>query len=519
MTKKKTGSRDFRRFLAIAAAAVCVSAGGVQAQEWTILGAKAMGMGGAGVASVRGAHALYWNPAMLARGPSGGKKSGDPAKQQVEAIADVATGPGFNIGGGLSVVMAATSDTVEAFDTLADDLGNLDLSSIRSQLDAGTPLSQSDLQLALRIVAEDIPAVSDDGNGIILEAIGGPSAQVGRFGFGYFLSAHGGLQTVIDLTGLAFGDEGIAGFLGAGQDRSGLLSGSGQSLADQLTAGGNVTQNQAEELVFQAEQGGVNSSNPSSQNLLQSIVDQTAANQGGDIANSFTDNDSGVVFRGIFVQEVSAGYGHPFGDWLAVGVAAKIMYASTYSDAFLLNDLPEGEDLLEVFKERENEEGSLNLGFDAGVLFTPFHWLAAGVTGHNLNAPSFERESGGSFTLSPQARAGVEVRPLPFLSFAADIDLYKYENEFLPGYKSQILGGGAQVELGPVALRVGASKNLADEEESVVIHAGVGIRMGYFSLDAAALVTPNLEGISTETGAEAPQRAGASLTLGFNIPF
>ncbi len=479
-----------------------------------------MGMGGAGVASVRGAHALYWNPATLARGPAGRRKPpGDPEKQQAEAVAGVATGPGFNIGGGLSFVAAATSDTVEAVDTLADDLGNLDLASIRSQLDAGTPLSQSDLQLALKIVAEDLPALSEEGNGIILEAIGGPAAQVGRFGFGFFLSAHGGLETVIDLTGLAFGDEGIAGFLGAGQDRSGQLSASGQSFADQLASGGNITQNQAEELVFQAEQGGVNSSNPSSQNMLQNIVNQTAANQGGDIANSFTDNESGVIFRGIFVQEVSAGYGHPFGEWLALGVAAKLMYASTYSDAFFLTDLPEGEDLLEAFKERENEEGSLNFGFDAGILFTPFHWLAAGVTGHNLNAPSFEREGGGSFQLEPQARAGVEVRPLPFLSFAADIDLYKYENEFLPGYKSQILGGGAQVELGPVALRAGASKNLADEEESVVIHAGLGVRMGYFSLDAAAMLTPHFEGISAESGAEVPQRAGASLTLGFNIPF
>jgi hypothetical protein len=250
------------------------------------------------------------------------------------------------------------------------------------------------------------------------------------------------------------------------------------------------------------------------------MVDQTAANQGGSDENSITNNQSGARIRGLFLQELAVGYGHPLGDWLALGAAAKVLHAFTYSRAFTLSDPIDSKDFRDDLVELEDEEGSFNFGLDVGALFTPLDWLALGVTGKNLNRPSFDAPaSDDKFHLDPNARAGVAFFPLNWLSFAADLDLFHNHSEVLPGYRSQMLGGGAQVELGVVVLRAGLSKNLLDPHEAVLLHGGIGLRIGIFSLEASAMATPKLQVVNAGGDAEVPQRAGAALSLGLAMDF
>jgi len=458
-------------------------------------------MGGAGVASTRGSAAIYWNPAALAFQKDDGR-------------------PPFNIGGGFSVVLGAIGSTMSDLDRLAKDVQALDVAAIEAKFNSGTQLTEAELRQAVQIITLDLPALVGPGDGLILDAMAGPSAQWERFGFGVFATIHGGITANFDFSFLAFGNQGITSAIGAGNDRSGQISTDGQSLADQLASTGNVTQNQAEELVFQAEQSGAWSVDPATQDALNRLVNTTAANVGGSAANFFTNNQTGGAVHGIFIQELATGYGHPIiPDFLAVGATFKVMNAITFSSIYSMSQSPESSELASDIYELRNTEDTANVGVDAGALLTPFRWLALGVTGKNLNRPSFDREGGGHTYLDPTARAGVAFYPLPFLSLAADMDLYHYQSDVLPGYRSQILGGGASLDFGWIAVQAGLSKNLIDPEEDTLIHTSLLFQWGYFSLEFAGAVTPNWRAVEFEGGAEVPERAGFAFSFGFNIPW
>src|SRR5262245_5152392 len=379
---------DGRMRSSTALAFALLAASAARAEEWTVFGARQMGMGGAGVASTRGARAMYWNPAALAR-------SSTPGSWAPHSL---------DVAGGVSASLAEPDDTLRDLDALYRDVVTLDIADLSSRFSSGTPPTQTQLQSGLRIVATDIPALET--GGALATAAAGPALRFDRFGVALTGIFHGVVEENVDTARVALGTNGIGAIVGAGQDRSSVLSPSGQSLADQMAAGGNITQNQAEELVFQAESAGVNTADAAARSGLQGIVNATAANVGGSDANSITSNQSGATVRDLFVQELAFGYGQPLGDWLAVGVAPKAMHAFTYTETFVLQNLPNSHDLLQNITKVDNDESSYQFGIDAGVLFTPFEALSVGVTGRNLNRPSFDVAGGGRLHLDPNVRAG-----------------------------------------------------------------------------------------------------------------
>ena len=52
-----------------------------------------------------------------------------------------------------------------------------------------------------------------------------------------------------------------------------------------------------------------------------------------------------------------------------------------------------------------------------------------------------------------------------------------------------------------------------------MLHGGIAFRIWKFSLEAAAMVSPTFEGIGAGGGTKVPERAGVSLSLGFDIDF
>ena len=114
--------------------------------------------------------------------------------------------------------------------------------------------------------------IGEAGTGLVSNASVGLAARLGSFAFSAYGILSAGGVTNVDLLNFALGDEGLDGAIGPGNDRSGQLSPEGQAFADNLAGAGLGTQNQVEEIIFQAEQAGVPVSDPDVQNNLEQIL-------------------------------------------------------------------------------------------------------------------------------------------------------------------------------------------------------------------------------------------------------
>ncbi len=490
----------------LAAALLLGAAPSISAEEWAVVGPRAMGMGGVGVAVTRGGLSSYWNPAALA----------PPLAPRIPTFWDVEAPASVNA--------LAANDFLREVDDVVDLVNDLDFESLETVLaDPATPLTGVEVQKTLRLLTEELPDLGKSGTGVVTNASAGLLARIGPVGFSALGIAHAGGLTRIDLDNLALGTQGIDGAVGPGSDRSGQLSPAGQAFADSLAADGLGTQDQAEEVVFQAEQAGVNVNNGDVQGRLRDILAATAANDGGSPDASFTSNQSGVDLRGILLQEYALSFAQPLFDLVSLGVNVKLMNGWSYFKSFDLHGLEDGPSLTEDLIDKDNREESMRFGVDAGILVQPVSWLSLGVVGRNLNNPSFEFKGPGDYEIERQFRAGVGIAPGAGFTLAADLDLVRNDSEALPGYHSQVVAAGAELAMFDVLfLRGGVSKNLAEGDEDLMIHAGLGLRVWVLQVDAAASIVPDFTEITTgndgDNPREIPERVGASLLVGVNLP-
>ena len=142
-------------------------------------------------------------------------------------------------------------------------------------------------------------------------------------------------------------------------DRSGQFSNDpgSQSLADQIAASSAYwTQDQAEELVWQSEQAGVNTSGNARADMLSSMAETTGAGT-GDPGINLEVNDSGVYTRGIITNEFALTYGHAFFDKkLGFGGNVKYIYGVTFNSFLRYDDVDSvGDALDQLFDSREQQ--------------------------------------------------------------------------------------------------------------------------------------------------------------------
>ena len=108
-------------------------------------------------------------------------------------------------------------------------------------------------------------------------------------------------------------------------------------------------------------------------------------------------------------------------------------------------------------------------------------------------------------------RAGAAYNIGDMLELAVDMDITKNET-FVPGIKNQMLGGG--VSFHPVswfALRGGAMKNLASNDEAGVIYtAGLGFGLKWFQLDISGQMSGKT---NTVEDTEYPRYAKVNVAL------
>lgn len=468
-------------------------------------------MGGAGVAVTGGALSTYWNPAGL----------GPPRPHRLESFAE--------IGLSASATGTATEDVLGELDDVVELVDALDVEALQDALRAGRPLSATELRQLLRIV-EQLPDLDSRGSGLSAAANAALNLKLWRFGFTAAGLFYGGGATVLDRTTLALGTNGLDAVIAAGPNRPATAQ--GQALAQRLVEAGLLDAARANELVFQAEQAGVNVGSREFQRLLTGALEATADNQGGSEADVFTSNESGVILRALVLQEYSFGYGQPLSDffdfeplsWVSVGIALKALYGTTFSNPFRLADLDDFEDVFDEVTADANEAESFSVGVDVGILVEPTSWLALGLVGRNLNRPAFDLAGPGKYELDPQLRAGLGIELSDSLLLAVDLDVLKNQSDALRGRESQVLGAGIEysvLDWDVLFLRAGVSKNLADEKEDLVVHAGLGLALWGFSIDAAGLVATDFTEVSSDTGGhrqELPERLGLALFIGLRVP-
>lgn len=355
------------------AAGICVlclalilsSQADVAAVEWVIVGARAAGMGGAGVAVTTDALATYWNPAGMA----------------MERTFDIRLQAGAQVTDRLGI-----SNTIQ-------DINNLN----RSDTSAA---NQARLQALVDKLAQ--PAASLSGSG-----------SAGLYFKGY-----------------------------AGNHYFGM------NVSDVATAG-----------------------------AFFPVVDRTVTVSGGQVTNN-----SQYATRALEARQIAFSYAYAFADrTLSLGATVKAIQGAAYhtqrnvigasSNVTFNNDL--GKATL-----------TTGYGVDVGAIYRPVSWLQIGVVGKDLNGPRFDAPGGGQFQLNPQFRGGVAVKPYEALTVTADSDMTK-NSTLVPNIKSRVVSVGAEHTFfeRALALRAGVLKNVEDANSYFTPTAGLGAKIGAFSLD------------------------------------
>ncbi|MHC5021408.1 MAG: conjugal transfer protein TraF, partial [Planctomycetota bacterium] len=319
----------------------------------------------------------------------------------------------------------------------------------------------------------------------------------------------------------------------------------GGNLATALTNNvSGISVAEANELAFQAEQAGLDLSDPETISAIVKVAQATVDSgvNGLTADSSLFFNQSGVRLRGILIQEggVTVGRSFELGPMqLAIGVSAKFMEARTNNNLLAISRLTDGEEALDKLLDdwNRNEETSTAWGIDAGAIAQLPGGLTIGIAGRNLNRPIFASEGPQSYYLTPQARAGFAWQPIDWVTFAFDADLWTTGTRVAERYHTQLMGGGAEFNLGSKGVhlrwRLGAYRNVAEPDEAVTYTTGLGLHFGPLKVDlavAASLDKAAIENAEDQYDSEEdvtwanfeevyPERFGATVTLNVSVQF
>jgi hypothetical protein len=172
------------------------------------------------------------------------------------------------------------------------------------------------------------------------------------------------------------------------------------------------------------------------------------------------------------------------------------------------------DDLSDYFEDAlDDSEQTITGSVDAGVTVR-MPWFQAALVGRNLTRPQFKAPTvsvvGAETTdpdilrfftpddmeLEPQATVGVAFIPWERLVIEGDLDLNPVKLA-LNGYEVQRAAIGMRCDLWFVEPMLGLSTNLAEDDIGEVIHAGIGLDLWAFRINAAgafALDTVEVDG-------------------------
>ncbi len=366
------------------ALAVTMIAAPAAAMDTFFAGPRAMGMGGANVASVNDTTAQYYNPAAFGffdrRNADGSRTANDNNDMGRKSFGiDLSAGLGYRLH--------------DNFGEYLDTLSDIDIEQLS---DFGVNNSD-DLKQLVDLVAS-LDGLDNPGNAITVDLNAGLGIRAGHFAIGTrgFMQANGrvidvdkthlGLtsSSTIDLNnqlsqpGLIV-DNGEAGVFSASQIS--LLQGAGltdpQALRNLELA--IIQQGLSQKEVASAVEILANDGSASSSGLIQ-------LTQGTADGGSLEDNTTTVLLTGFGVAEVPISYGYAINDHLAIGANIKLMQGRVYGNQIIVFD-DDSDDVLA--QTDENYQETTTFGVDLGVM-ARFPMVNLGIVGRNLNSPKFD---------------------------------------------------------------------------------------------------------------------------------
>src|SRR6185369_10157197 len=453
----------------------------VMAQALEFQTPGALGMGRAGVARTTDAYASFINPAGL-------------------AFYDKAFS--MKLGGGLGVFISSN---------LAGDMdkvGKLDLNGSNMTYGAGATAQQvTDATTKAAQFAGILSDLHDKGGNLTVNVDLSLGFQFRNYGLGIFGTSEVGAGIKdVDLVNIRAGNATTTTSVPQLATDLGVVAGSSNGTATYfsqaqfdnvvaaLQAAGAASKQQAQDLATTLETklkaGNVNVSGMSPDQIAQGLV--TLAPSLNSANGTIDQNNTTVQLSGIAIAEVPLAYGHKFdlGNYgkLGIGGAAKVMSGTVYSKEVKIRELKDSKDATTQVKDNHAE--STQFGLDLGALWrledvSYVGPINVGLALKNLNSPKFDvpdpvtGAKNGSFKVEPQARLGVALDPLSWLSVAADLDLTKNKT-ILAGQDSQLFGGGLEAHFDNwyalwLALRAGVYKNIGGSGSKPVITAGLSL--------------------------------------------
>lgn len=453
---------------------------------------RAMGMGGAGVASVDDTSAQYYNPAVF-----GAFNSRNEAGERIGVDNNDLgrKGWGADLGG------SAGYRLLNDFGFYAQTLEDIEPDELKAGL-----YTESDLESLINL-SGGLEGIASSDSAVQANVTTGFGTRVSNYALGGrgFFSAVGRVDNVdtanlgfeVDSDELANQIDGVSvtGFSGEGYEYSEFSSEQREQLAGAL--GVSPDADAIKKLDFIASNQEIKDSDK------DGAVDllTTAIEGSGD--GSLEKNTTSVLLTGFGVGEIAASYGHAINDRWLVGGNLKFMQGRVYGNRVVVFD-DDADDI--VAETDENYKETNTFGIDLGVM-ARFNKFNVGVMGRNLNSPKFDGFSGTTeltngesisfkvddVKLKPQVTAGVAYFPLETLALAADLDLLENET-LLSGYDSRRLSLGVEWDAFRVlALRAGAYRNLSESDIGVVYTAGIGLNLWAARLDIAGAISGDSE--------------------------
>ncbi len=500
-----------------------------QAQSWQFVGSRAMGMGGAGVATAYGPDAQYWNPAGLA---------------QEEDLNE--TGLLINAGAD----MQATKNVLEGVRNLTDMADQY--KNLENAIDGSNTANAENISTIFKGL-NDISKLIGNNAGALVNANAGLGLKIKNFSVSARAIGTGSIIPVVDTKNLKFND-GTGITLGTPTQTVGYETYTAK-LAQSIDANPGVFSS-LNTLLNQSYADSTDMANAlinaalsqgATEAQVADMVGTVASNIGGaaDLINqaasatgSYKDNNTLAMADAATFGEVSLGYGQRVIPGLKLGANLKVIDGYTaQSGVMILKDDQDISDILD--KAYDNKKSSVNVGVDVGALVNFAELLdkeiflnpQIGLTAKNLNGPKFDRPdvptelvgtaiaaqwNHDKYQLKPQVRAGVAVNPVKNLTLAADLDVTENDT-LIDGIKSRQLGLGMEINLFNrpkfhIPLRVGYNKNLAESKMSDFFTAGIGLNMMHFYVELAGAMSSKTTKVD---GHDIPNSAAASLSLGF----